>query len=159
MLYSREWKILNGVHAFRSGIKMDIKNVPQDESSTYANNKKAIYAKDENGAVKVVGSSGWEVEETVTKQALQDLEDSAMEAYCEVKNGTKSPLYYYMYAVRMDLQVLADSTGFFKWTINRDFDPKRYAKTSDKRLAVYADAMGKTAEQLKVLEELDYECK
>ncbi|MEN8302473.1 MAG: hypothetical protein ABFQ64_00210 [Campylobacterota bacterium] len=137
---------------------MDVKNVPQDGSSTYANNKKAIYAKDENGKVKTVGSSGWEAEETVTKQALHDLEDSAKDAYCEVKNGAKSPLYYYMYAVRMDLQVLADSTGFFKWTIKKDFNPQKYAKITDKRLAVYADAMGKTIEQLKVLEELDYEC-
>ena len=137
---------------------MDVKNVPQDDIAVLSSNKKAIYAKDENGEMKVVGSTGWEVEETVTRQALDDLEDSAKEAYCEVKNGLKSPLYYYMYAVRMDIQVLADSTGFFKWTISRDFDPKRYASISEKRLAVYADAMGKTVEQLKVLEELDYEC-
>jgi len=138
---------------------MDIKSVPQDDSSTYANNKKAIYAKDENGEVKVVGSSGWEAEETVTKQALEDLEDSAKEAYCEVKKGLKSPLYYHMFAVRMDLQVLADSTGFFKWTIKRDFDPKRYENINENRLAVYAEAMGRTIEELKKLEELDYECK
>jgi len=138
---------------------MDIKSVPQDDSSTYANNKKAIYAQDENGEVKVVGSSGWEAEETVTKQALEDLEDSAKEAYCEVKKGLKSPLYYHMFAVRMDLQVLADSTGFFKWTIKRDFDPKRYENINENRLAVYAEAMGRTIEELKKLEELDYECK
>jgi len=138
---------------------MDIKSVPQDDSSTYANNKKAIYAKDENGEVKVVGSSGWEAEETVTKQALHDLEQSAKDAYCEVKKGLKSPLYYHMFAVRMDLQVLADSTGFFKWTIKRDFDPKRYENINENRLAVYAEAMGRTIEELKKLEELDYECK
>jgi hypothetical protein len=137
---------------------MDIKNVPQDNSSTYANNKKAIYAKDENGEVKVVGSTGWEVEETVTKQALQDLEENARDAYCEVKKGLKSPLYYHMYAVRMDLQVLADSTGFFQWTIKRDFNPKHFEKINPKRLAVYAEAMGKTTKELKVLEELGYEC-
>jgi hypothetical protein len=138
---------------------MDIKSVPQDDSSTYANNKKAIYAKDENGEVKVVGSSGWEAEETVTKQALHDLEQSAKDAYCEVKKGLKSPLYYHMFAVRMDLQVLADSTGFFKWTIKRDFNPKRYKNINENRLAVYAEAMGRTIEELKKLEELDYECK
>lgn len=137
---------------------MDIKNVPQDDIAVLSNNKKAIYAKDENGELKVVGSSGWEVEETVTRQALEDLEDSAKDAYCEVKRGEKSPLYYYMYAVRMDLQVLADSTGFFKWSIKRDFNPQRYEKISEDRLVVYADAMGKTIEELKVLEELDYEC-
>ena len=138
---------------------MDIKSVPQDESSTYAKNKKAIYATDEDGVVKVVGSSGWEAEETVTKQALQDLEESARYAYCLVKKGEKSPLYYYMFALRMDLQLLAESTGFFKWTIKKDFDPKKFAKINDKRLEIYADALGKTKEELKILEELDYECK
>jgi len=137
---------------------MNIDNVPQEDSSTYAKNKKAIYARDEDGSVKVVGSSGWNVEETVTKQALSDLELNAQEAYCEVKLGKKSPLYYYMYAIRMDLQVLAESTGFFKWTIKRDFNPEVYAKISDKRLAIYSEAMGKTQEELKELEEKNYEC-
>jgi len=133
---------------------MDIKNVPQDDNSTLANNKKAIYAVDEDGAVKRVSSSGWSVEETVTKQAIQDLENSACEAYDEVKRGEKSPLYFYMYSVRMDLQLLAESTGFFKWTIRRDFKPDIFAKISDKRLKIYADAMG--IEPMK-LKELDYE--
>ena len=137
---------------------MDINSVPQDDSSTYSNNKKAIYARGEDGSVNVVGSSGWNAEETVTKQALEDLLDSAAEAYAEVLNGDKSPLYYYMYAIRMDLQVLADSTGFFKWTIKKDFDPKKFANISEKRLAVYADAMGKSMDELKVLEELGDEC-
>ena len=137
---------------------MDINSVPQDDSSTYSNNKKAIYARNEDGSVNVVGSSGWDAEETVTKQALEDLQESAAEAYAEVLNGEKSPLYYHMYAIRMDLQVLADSTGFFKWTIKKDFDPKKFAKISDKRLAVYADAMGKSIDELKVLEDLNHEC-
>ena len=137
---------------------MNINNVPQDDSSTYANNKKAIYAVDEDGKVKIVESSGWSAEETVTKQALSDLEDSAKEAYCEVKKGLKSPLYYHMFSVRMDLQVLAESTGFFKWTIKKDFIPEKFAKISDKRLSVYSDAMGKEMSELKIIKELDFEC-
>lgn len=137
---------------------MDIKNVPQDDSSTYAKNKKAIYARDEDGSVKVVGSTGWSAEETVTKQALEDLLEHEKEAYFEVKSGLKSPLYYYMYSIRMDLQVLSESTGFFKWTISRDFKPEIFAKISKKRLAVYAEAMGIKSEKLKLLEEKNYEC-
>jgi hypothetical protein len=137
---------------------MDVNSVPQDDSSTYAKNKKAIYARDEDGSVKVVGSTGWNAEETVTKQALEDLLEHEIEAYCEVKRGKKSPLYYYMYSIRMDLQVLAESTGFFKWTISRDFKPEVFQKISQKRLAVYAEAMGIDAEKLKVLEEKNYEC-
>ena len=136
---------------------MDINSVPQDESSTYSNNKKAIYAKDADGSVKVVGSSGWEAEETATKQALSDLESSAKEAYIEVQEGKKSPLYFYMYEIRMDLQVLADSTGFFKWTIKKDFEPQKFEKISEKRLAIYADAMGIEEASLKVLPKRDYE--
>jgi hypothetical protein len=136
---------------------MDIHSVPQDNSSTYANNKKAIYAKDENGNVKVVGSSGWEAEELVTKQALNELLEMTKEAYAEVKSGTKSPLYYHMYAMRMDLQILSDATGFFKWSIKRDFQPKIFAKIKPKRLAIYAEVMDKSLEELKSLPEEDHE--
>jgi len=139
---------------------MDINSVPQEESVTYAKNKKAIYASDENGNVNIVGSSGWSVEETVTLQALESLEDSAREAYCEVKKGEKSPLYYYMFALRMDLELLSQVTGFFKWTIKRDFNPNIFNKIKDKRLEVYADVMGKRKEELRILEEIkDYGCK
>lgn len=137
---------------------MDINNVPQDDSSTYAKNKKAIYAQDIDGNVKIVGSSGWNAEETVTKQALEDLLNHEAEAYCAVKNKIKSTLYYYMYSIRMDLQVLSEATGFFKWTIRRDFKPEIFAKISQKRLAIYSDAMGISEEKLKILEEKNYEC-
>lgn len=136
---------------------MDIHNVPQDNISTYANNKKAIYALDGEKPI-TVASSGWDAEEVVTKQALQDLHDSATKAYCEVKSGSKSTLYYYMYSARMDLELLSQTTGFFKWTIKRDFIPEVFAKIKEKRLAVYADVLGQTKENLKVLEDKDYEC-
>ena len=137
---------------------MDINSVPQDNSSTYANNKKAIYAKDSEGNIKPIGSSGWSVEELATKQALEDLQEREKEAYCEVKKGEKSPLYYYMYAVRMDLQVLSETTGFFKWRIKRDFRPEIFGRISKKRLEVYAEAMGIEAQRLLSLEEKNYEC-
>jgi len=136
---------------------MDVNSVPQDDSSTYAKHKKAIYAADAEGHVGVVASSGWEVEEAATKQALHDLEDSAKEAYDLVKSGEISPLYFHMYDVRMDLQVLSESTGFFKWTIKKDFNVEKFSKIQVKRLAVYAEAMGKTEEELKVLPKGLYE--
>lgn len=136
---------------------MDILSVPQDNSSTYAENKKAIYALDSDGKVKVVGSSGWSAEEIVTKQALEDLQYHATEAYSAVKSGEKSPLYYHMYSARMDLQVLSESTGFFKWTISRDFKPHIFEQIAQKRLDVYADALGKTPTELKSLPAISHE--
>jgi len=136
---------------------MDINSVPQDESSTYANNKKAIYAVDEEGKVKVTTSSGWEAEETATKEALNDLQARAKEAYRAVEAGKMSTLYFHMYDVRMDLQVLSESTGFFKWTIKRDFKPEKFAKISEKRLTIYAEAMGRDLDELRILPKGIYE--
>ncbi len=130
---------------------MEINNVPQDESSTYASMKKAIYASDANGKMQNVASTGWDVEETVTRQALDDLEESTKEALEAVKKGEMSPLYYHMFDARMDLNVLSQSTGFFQWTIKRDFKPEVFKKIKSKRLAVYSDAMGKSEDELKTL--------
>ncbi len=138
---------------------MDINNVPQENISTYANNKKAIYARDVDGSVKIVASTGWNAEEVVTKQALQDLKDSEKDAYYKVKAGIKSTLYFHMYAERMDLQILSDVTGFFQWTIKRDFEPKTFAKISKKRLSAYAEALGKSPDELKHIEGYHYDSK
>jgi len=130
---------------------MDIKNVPQDHISTYADNKKAIYATDEKGRYGVVASSGWDVEEEATKQALEELQRQADEAYAEVKEGSRSTLYYHMYAQRMDPVVLAQSVGMFQWRVKRHFKPALFARLSDKVLARYSEALGVTVEELKTL--------
>jgi len=136
---------------------MDIENVPQDDSSTYAKMKKAIYASNKDGTIQSIGSSGWEVEEIVTRQAIDDLDESRIEAYKLVIRGEKSPLYYYMYEARMDLIVLAQSTGFFKWTIKRDFNPDTFKEISEKRALVYCEALGKSLDELKKLPKVDNE--
>jgi len=136
---------------------MKVKNVPQDNSSTYGEMKKAIYASAEDGKIKSIGSSGWVVEEVVTKQAIDELEENRNKAYKKVKSGEKSPLYFHMYEVRMDLAVLSQSTGFFKWSIKRDFKPEVFAKISEKRLLVYCDVLGKTLEEIKTLPKVENE--
>lgn len=132
---------------------MDINSVPQDESATYAKMKKAIYASDEEGKLKTVGSSGWDVEEIATNEAIEDINNNIKEAYKEVKDGNKSPLYYHMFEARMDLVVLSQSTGFFKWTIKRHFKPEVFAKLSDEKLLEYCDVLGKTLQEIKTLPE------
>ena len=132
---------------------MEKQQVPQDNISTYANNKKAIYAVNEKGEYGIVASTGWEVEEAATKQALEELQRQADEAYDAVAKGEMSPLYFHMYDCRMDLQVLAESTGLFKWRIRRHFKPALFKKLSTGLLERYADALGITVEALKILPE------
>ncbi len=136
---------------------MDANSVPQDDSTTYAKMQKAIYATDDDGKLKTVSSSGWDVEELVTTQALDDIDQSIKEAYEEVKTGKKSTLYFHMYERRMDLTILSQSTGFFKWTIKRDFKPDVFTSLNEKRVLVYCDVLGKTLDEIYKLPEVDDE--
>ena len=132
---------------------MDINNVPQDAISTYAENKKAVYATDADGQYTVVTSSGWDVEEEVTKQALMELERQAQEAYQLVALGAKSPLYYHMYAQRMDVSVLAQSMGIFQWRVKRHLKPNIFKSLSADMLARYSGVLGVNVELLQKLPE------
>ena len=136
---------------------MKIDHVPQDDIVTYAGMEKAIYATDEDGHYGVVASTGWSIEEEVTRQALLELERLRDAAYHEVLQKKASPLYYYMYAKRMDIQVLSQSTGLFQWRIKRHFKPEIFAKLDDDFLVRYSDVLGLSVEELKRLPERDHD--
>jgi hypothetical protein len=48
----------------------------------------------------------------------------------------------------MDIALLSQTTGFFQWTIKRDFEVNRFAKISPKRAEVYASVMGIEVKEL-----------
>lgn len=132
---------------------MRIDEVPQDESSTYAGHKKLLYAQDRSGAYTGVQSSGWDVEANATLDAVALYQAQADQARAEVEAGQKSPLYYHMYACRMDLPLLGQLTGFWRWRIRRHFKPSVFAGLKHPVLARYATAMDKTISELKALPE------
>lgn len=123
--------------------------VPQEGNKTLGGVKKALYATNKDGNYGTVASKGWEVEEIVTSQAVEEFERLAQEALERAKNGEASPLEYHMYHNRMDLALLSQTTGFFQWTIKRDFTPKIFNKMSDKRAESYASVMGISINELK----------
>lgn len=127
---------------------MEKDSVPQQNISTYSGNKKAIYATDENGEYAIIASSGWTVEEEVTRQALTELERLASEAHKEVQSAKRSTLYFHMYDRRMDLQTLAQSTGLFQWRIRRHFKPNIFKKLRPEILSRYGEALGLSTEAL-----------
>jgi hypothetical protein len=113
--------------------------VPQDNSSSYAGHKKLLYAQTEAGEYVGVKSSGWEIEAAATCAAVEEFEQLARAALVEVKAGTRSPLYYHMYASRMDLPLLAQVSGIWRWRIKRHFQPKHFARLSPALLDRYAE--------------------
>ena len=130
---------------------MDLDNVPQEGNRTLAGHKKAVYAKDADGHIVAVASTGWEVEEIVTSQAVEEMNALADSARQNVLNGLSAPLEYWMYARRMDLALLAQSTGIWRWRIRRHFRPAIFARLPGSLLIRYAQALGLTVRQLQHL--------
>ncbi len=123
--------------------------VPQEGNSTLGGHRKAMYARGADGKLHIVQSAGWEVEEIVTKQAVDDLLRLTENARQRVLAGQTSPLEYHMYRVRMDVPLLSQASGIWQWRIRRHFRPAVFAGLSVSLLATYADAMGMTVDQLK----------
>ncbi len=127
---------------------MDINDVPQEGNATLGGERKAIYARNEQGQMVTVASRGWEVEEIVTQQAVDALKEQASAALQRARAGLSSPLEYWMYEKRMDIAILAQSTGLWQWRVRRHLQPMQFAKLSGKLLNIYADALGIDVAQL-----------
>jgi hypothetical protein len=118
------------------------RDVPQEGNATLDGKRKAVYAVGDDGRLHIVESRGWEVEETVTRQALEDLERRAQQARERFLAGRSSPLEYHMYRARMDLALLSQATGFWRWRIRRHFRPEVFARLPQRLRQRYADALG-----------------
>lgn len=125
--------------------------VPQEGNKTLAGVKKAVYATNDEGEYTTVASKGWEVEEIVTSQAVEEFERLAEEALERANQEGASPLEYHMFKNRMDIALLSQTTGFFKWTIKRDFNATTFKKMTAKRAETYADVMGISVAELQEL--------
>jgi hypothetical protein len=123
--------------------------VPQEGNVTLGGHRKALYARGADGKLQIVQSAGWEVEEIVTRQAVDDLNRLAEEARQRVIAGQTSALEYHMHKARMDLPMLAQTTGLWQWRIRRHFRPAVFAGLSPALLERYASVMGVSSEQLK----------
>ena len=130
---------------------MDVQNVPQEGNQTLSGHKKAVYAKAMDGRIVAVASQGWEVEEIVTRQAVGEMQVLTETARRKVLEGVAAPLEYWMYARRMDLTLLSQTTHLWQWRIRRHLRPAVFAKLSSRLLARYADALGLSVQELQHL--------
>lgn len=121
---------------------MEIDEVPQDNNRMLGGYRKGMYARDASGRMVLVPSNGWEVEEIVTSDAVEQLNEQAAAARKRVEAGLSAPLEYWMYARRMDLTLLAQSTGLWRWRVRRHLRSAQFAQLSPTLLQRYADALG-----------------
>lgn len=128
---------------------MDLDAVPQEGNATLGGHRKAVYARDAQGRLVIAPSRGWEAEEIVTTHAVDGFELLAAEALQRVRDGSASPLAYWMPKCRMDVALLSQTSGFWQWRVRRHLRPEHFTRLSPAQLARYADALGKTVDQLR----------
>jgi len=124
------------------------RDVPQEGNATLAGHRKGVYAIADDGRLRLVSSRGWEVEEIVTRQAVEDLERRAMRARARALSGEASPLEYHMYRARMDLELLSQITGLWRWRVRRHLKPAGFTRLSPALKLRYAEALGISSEAL-----------
>lgn len=130
---------------------MKEEEVPQFETKAMNGEGKALYALDASGNYTVVRSAGWEAEDIVLEQAIAECERLAADAFARAQHGEAGPLEYHMYKNRMDVVVLAQSTGYFQWRVKRHLKAGAFAKLPAAVRQRYSDALGIAADQLDLL--------
>ena len=126
--------------------------VPQDgATTTYGGGRKLLYAVDRDGRYVSVQSVGWDVEAAATRSALEEIGRQRDAAWERASRGESSSLEYYMHYRRMDLPLLAQTSGFWAWRIRRHFRPTVYARLSDRVLRRYSEVLGIDVQVLRVL--------
>src|SRR6266566_6094586 len=122
--------------------------VPQDHNAALNGYRKAVYAVDNDGRYVVVPSDGWVAEEIVTLQAVEQFRRLEKNARERALIGRTSPLEYHMYRCRMDIALLSQTTGLWRWRIRRHFRPQAFARLRPGLLARYAEALGVSVDAL-----------
>lgn len=129
---------------------MDVNEVPQDERdmSHNARIKKLMYAVGKDGKYTGVNSIGWEAENYALKQAWDDIDESLADTETKVRNGSLSPIAYFMQKNLMDVALLARYAGKWQWQVKRHCKPKVFKKLSSAMLDKYAQIFSISVEEL-----------
>lgn len=129
---------------------MKANQVPQDQSSLSKKSLKELcYAVDEDGKYTTALSSGWEPKTVALDGSMQLIQQRIEQAKHLVVNGQASPIVYFMEKSKMDLSILASYVSMWKWRVKRHFNPKVFAKLSNRILKKYADVFEVSVEELK----------
>lgn len=118
------------------------RDVPQENGASLAGQRKAVYAVADDGQLRLTPSSGWTAEEVCNRLAVEDLQRRAQAARERALAGAASPLEYHMYRARMDLALLAQATGLWRWRVRRHFRARVFARLPLSLRERYAEALG-----------------
>jgi hypothetical protein len=125
------------------------KDVPQDDANMLQGKlREPIYSLDENGNYTTVQSVGWNPKNEVMKEAWDQVNEKVENARKKVLSGELSPLAYYIEKNIMDIGLVANYMGIWRWTVKRHLKPKFFARLKEETLEKYARVFNITKEQL-----------
>jgi len=120
---------------------MKEKEVPQDQIKIFGKKPPDVqYAIDESGNYIRVKSAGWEPKNEVLRQAWEEVNENVEKARQAVTKGEKSPIFYFMHKNIMDISLLAEYTGLWRWKVKRHLKPGVFKKLKDSTLEKYKQA-------------------
>lgn len=129
---------------------MKKEDVPQDISNLSKSNVKELcYAVDDKGNYTTELSSGWEPKTIALQKSIEDINERIEQARVDVQNNKVSPIVYFMELSKMDLAILADYVGIWKWRVKRHFKPSVFSKLNNNIISKYAEAFSISLEELK----------
>lgn len=123
--------------------------IPQDESALKGWTREVFYAKNEEGKYEAGLSTGWSVKKDALDGAWEEVHKNVEIAHQLVKDGKMSPIYYFMELNLMDVSVLSQYMGLWKWRVKRHFKPEVFRKLKPTVLQRYATVFEIDVEQLK----------
>lgn len=124
------------------------KDVPQDAGIFQEGQKEVCYAVDEEGRYRLVPSAGWEPKIIVNDQAWDLLTEQLDQVRQKVLNGELSPLAFHMAKNQMDVTLLSQYSGIFRWRVRRHLKPAIFTKLKKPVLELYATLFKTTFEKL-----------
>jgi hypothetical protein len=128
---------------------MKKEEVPQDLGALGKITKEVCYVTDSSGKYVTELSKGWDVKSSALNVAWDDIKERVAAARQQVLNNEASPILFFMEYRLMDLNLLAEYTGYWKWQIKRHLKADVFKTLSEKKLKKYAEAFNVTVEDLK----------
>lgn len=134
---------------------MKSKDVPQDDANMMQGKfREPVYSLDKDGNYTTVKSVGWDPKNEVMQEAWDVVNEKTEEVKQKVISGELSPIAYYLEKNLMDVSLLANYMGLWKWTVKKHLKPKKFKNLNDEVLNKYAKVFDITKEKLINIENL-----
>jgi len=133
---------------------MKTKDVPQDDANMLQGKfKEPVYSLDKDGNYTTVPSVGWDPKNAIMQEAWDNVNEKIEQAKNSVLAGDVSPIAYFIEKNIMDVGLVAQYMGMWKWTVKKHLKPRNFIKLNNEVLEKYANVFNISLDELTNFEE------